>query len=109
MWRSQHFELHLRTSYGATKETLAETHSISAASMELSNLADGAGTALEVVPPRDLWDEAYEALRGTNSKLVEQYKESIMRINQEDIHLAPNGSLARQEQLSALIAKSYRK
>ena len=99
------FRVASQTIRGATEETLAGTHSVSAASTEPSNLADDAGTALEVVPLRDLWDEAYEALRGTHSKLVKQYEESIMRINQDNNHLAPNGSLARQEQLSAFITK----
>lgn len=99
------FRVASQTIRGATEETLAGTHSVSAASTEPSNLADDAGTALEVVLLRDLWDEAYKTLRGTHSKLVEQYEESIMRINQDNTHLAPNGSLARQEQLSAFITK----
>lgn len=40
-----------------------------------------------------------------NSKLAERYEESIVRIDQEDAHLAPVGSLARQEQLSAVITR----
>lgn len=99
------FRVASQTIRGAIEETLAGTPRVSAASTEPSNLADDAGTALEVVPLRDLWDEAYEALRGTHSKLVEQYEESVMRINQDNTHLAPNGSLARQEQLSAFITK----
>ena len=74
-------------------------------STEPGKPVDDSRTTLEVVPPRDFWDEAYKTLRGVNSKLVEQYEESIMRIDQEDAHLAPVGSLTRHEQLSAVITR----
>lgn len=94
-----------RTVFTATEESPAVTQSSLVATTALSNLSHDSGTALELAPPRDLWDEAYEALRMTNSKLVEQYEESIMQMSQEDACLAPVGSIARQEQLSIIITK----
>ena len=67
-------------------------------------MASDSRTSLELIP-RDLWDEAYKALRGTDGKLVEQYEETIMRENQEDTHLEPVGSLARQQQLSSIVTR----
>ena len=61
-------------------------------------------TPLELVP-RDLWDEACRALRETDSTLMRQYEEMIMRENQEEAHLAPVGSLTRQEQLLAIVTR----
>ena len=82
-----------------------ETQRPLAASTGLSNQTDESRPTTQLVPPRDLWDEAYEALHGGNSKLVKQYEESIVRIDQGDAQLAPVGSLARQEQLSVIISK----
>ena len=83
-----------QTSHAATGESPAGTHTPSAARTELSNTTSDSKTALELVPPRDLWDEAYEALRETNIKLVERYEETIVRIDQEGAHLGPIGSIA---------------
>lgn len=76
-----------------------------AAGAQPNTLADDSAATLELVPSRDLWDEAYAAFRRANSQLAEQYEESVMRIDQEDTRLAPVGSLARQAQLSAIITK----
>ena len=94
-----------QTSHAVAEEPPSQTCGPSAAGTELENRVSDAATPLELVAPRDLWDEAYEALRRTNSKLLEQYEETIMRENQEIAHLAPVGSLARQEQLSAVITR----
>ncbi|KAG7007336.1 hypothetical protein G7Y79_00010g028370 [Physcia stellaris] len=61
--------------------------------------------APELIEPRDLWDEAYQALRLANSELVEHYEESIMRLDSSNTSLAPLGTLARQEQLATVIKK----
>ena len=82
-----------------------ETQSSLAAKAGLSNQTDESRATAQLVPPRDLWDEAYEALSRANSKLMEQYEESIVRIDQGDAQLAPVGSIARQEQLSVIISK----
>ena len=81
------------------------TQSSLVAGTQPNTLADDSGITSELIPPRDLWDEAYEAFRGANRQLAEQYEESLMHIDQGDTHLAPVGSLARQEQLSAIITK----
>ena len=99
------FRVASQTAYAATGELPAATHGPAAATTELKTTASDSRTVLEPVLPRDLWDEAYEALRRTNSKTVEQYEEIVTRVNQEDTHLAPVGSLARQEQLANLITR----
>lgn len=99
------FQVASQTSHAVAEEPLPGTSDPSAASTELENIVSDAATPLELIPPRDLWDEAYEVLRGTNSKLVERYEEMIMREYQESANLAPVGSLARQEQLSAVVTR----
>ena len=99
------FRVASQASYAAIGESSGGTQSSLAAGTKLSDPADDSMTISELVPPRDLWDEAYEALREANSKLAEQYEESIMRIDHENGHLAPVGSLARQKQLSVVITK----
>ena len=88
----------------AVEQPPSGTHGLLAASTELKNTASDSRISLELIP-RDLWDEAYKALRGTDGKLVEQYEETIMRESQEDTHLEPVGSLARQEQLSSIVTR----
>ncbi len=92
-------------SHEATRESPAGTQSSFAASIKTSSSVDDSMTKSEPAPPRDLWDEAYKTLQGVNCKLVEQYEESIIRTDKEDAHLAPVGSFARQEQLSAVITR----
>lgn len=92
-----------QTNHPAIRESPAQTESVLAAKAELNKPVDDFGTTSELVASRDLWDEAYELLRGANSKLAEHYEESIMRMGQEHSRLAPIGSLARQEQLSTVI------
>ena len=99
------FQVSSQTSHAVAEEPPPGTSGPSAAGTELGNIVSDAATPLELVPPRDLWDEAYEVLRGTDSKLVEQYEETIMQENQDNTHLAPVGSLARQEQLSAVVTR----
>ena len=99
------FQVASQTSHAVAEEPPSGTSGPSAASTELGNIVRDAATPLELVPPRDLWDEAYKVLCGTDSKLVEQYEETIMRENQDHAHLAPVGSLARQEQLSAVVTR----
>lgn len=99
------FRVGSQTSCAATGVSPAATQSSLAAGAQPDTPADDSGTTLELTPPRDLWDEAYEAFRGANRKLAERYEESVMEIDQEDTRLAPVGSLARQEQLSAIITK----
>ena len=99
------FQVATQTSHANTKKPLSGAGGPSAAGAEPGSIASDAATPLELVPPRDLWDEAYAVLRGTDSKLVEQYEETIMRENQENARLAPFGSLARQEQLSAVVTR----
>lgn len=94
-----------QTNCAATRESPTATSSSLAAGAQPNTLADDSAATLELVPSRDLWDEAYEAFRRANSQLAEQYEESVMRIDQEDTRLAPVGSLARQAQLSAIITK----
>ena len=86
------FQVASQTSHAVAEEPPSGINGLSAASTELGK-------------PIDLWDEAYEVLRGTNSKLLEQYEETIMRETQGNAHLAPVGSLARQEQLSAVVTR----
>ena len=93
------------TSHAVAEEPLSGTSGPSAASTALVNTSNDAATPLEHASPRDLWDEAYEGLRSTDSKLVERYEEMIMRENEENANLAPIGSLARQEQLSAVVTR----
>ena len=97
------FQVASQTSHADTEESRTGTHTPSVARTELSNTTSD--SKLELVPPRDLWDEAYEALRETNTKLVEQYEETIVRIDQAVAHLGPVGSVARQDQLSAFITR----
>lgn len=99
------FHVAYPTSHAATGESPAGAHTSSVARTELSNSTSDSKTVLELVPPRDLWDEAYEALRETDIKLVERYEETILRIDQEGARLGPVGSVARQEQLSAFITR----
>ena len=99
------FQVASQTSHADTEESRAATHNPSVARTELSNTTGVSETLSELVPPQDLWDEAYEALRKTNTKLVERYEETIVRIDQEVVHLGPLGSVARQEQLSAFITR----
>ena len=99
------FQVASQTSLAATGESRAGTCTPSVARTELSNTTSDSKTVLNPVPPRDLWDEAYEALRETNSKIVERYEETIVRIDQEVPHLGQVGSVARQEQLSAFITR----
>ena len=99
------FQVASQTSHADTEEPLSGASGPSAAGTGLGSKVSDPATTLELVPPRDLWDEAYAVLRGTDSKLVEQYEETIMRENQENVCLAPFGSLARQEQLSAVITR----
>ena len=96
------FQVASQTSHA---DTGAGTYTPSVARTELKNTTSDSKTVLDPVPPSDLWDEAYEALRETDSKLVERYEETIVRIDQEVPHLGPIGSVARQEQLSALITR----
>ena len=99
------FQVASQTSHAVAEEPPSGTSGPSAASTELGKTVSDAATPLELVPPRDLWDEAYEILRGTDSKLVEQYEETIMRENRDNAHLAPVGSFARQEQLSVVVTR----
>ena len=55
-------------------------HGPSSASTELKKVSSDPTTPLELIP-RDLWDEAYRVLRETDSTLVRQYEEMIMREN----------------------------
>ena len=90
------FQVASQTSHAATGELPAGKPTPSVARTELSNTTSDSKT-VELVPPRDLWDEAYEALREMNTKLVERYEETMIRIDQEVVHLGPVGSVARQE------------
>ena len=99
------FRVASQTIRGVPQASPVETQSSLAAKSGLSNQTDESRATTQLVPPSDLWDEAYEALSGANNKLVEQYEESIVRIDQGDAQLAPVGSIARQEQLSVIISK----
>ena len=94
-----------QTSHAATGEPPTGTHTPPVARTELSNTTSDSKTLVELLPPRDLWDEAYEALRETDIKIVERYEETVVRIDQEGADLGPVGSVARQEQLSAFITR----
>ncbi len=97
-----------QTGFVAIAESPAGAQSSSGASTDSNHLANNSGTTLELAPPRDLWDEAYQALREGDSKLAEQYEETIMRVDQEDTRharLAPVRTPARQVQLSAVIKR----
>ena len=99
------FQAASQIKFSATRASSARIQSSLAPSVDTSDSTGKSRADLEPSPPRDLWDEAYEALRTANSKLTEQYEESIMRVDQGGTHLAPIGSISRQEQLSVVIAR----
>lgn len=99
------FRVASQTTCQVPQASTVEMQSSLAANSGLSDQTDESRATTQLVPPRDLWDDAYEALRGANSKLAEHYEESIVRIDEGDAQLAPVRSLARQEQLSVIISK----